>query len=99
MQNLSRRNTAIDRVHVSAEYNEFLGKPGPLRCTFPWSKEPVHVDRRFWESLVCLDPPKKGWLMDEVFVLFSCGFIEIINTSCYHLHLSYEMFFVVFYST
>lgn len=32
---------------------------------FPWSNE-VHVDRRFWESLVCLDPTKQGWLMDEV---------------------------------
>ncbi|GJR42645.1 hypothetical protein Tco_1310748 [Tanacetum coccineum] len=25
----------------------------------------VCVDRRFWESLVCLDPTRKGWLMDE----------------------------------
>ncbi|GJT24326.1 hypothetical protein Tco_0894263, partial [Tanacetum coccineum] len=37
---------------------------GPLRCRFPWCKD-VSVDRRFWESLVCLDPPKKGWIMDE----------------------------------
>ena len=66
LQNLSRWNSAIDIVHLSDDYDEFLGKPGPLRCTFPWSVEPVRVDRRFWESLVCLDPPKKGWLMDEV---------------------------------
>lgn len=66
IQNLSRSNSAIDIVYFSDDYDEFLGKPGPLRCTFPWSKEPVRVDRRFWESLVCLDPPKKGWLMDEV---------------------------------
>lgn len=66
MQNLSRLNSSIDSVNFSDDYDEFLGKPGPLRCTFPWSKEPVRVDRRFWESLVCLDPPKKGWLMDEV---------------------------------
>ncbi|PWA56616.1 F-box associated interaction domain-containing protein [Artemisia annua] len=65
VENLSRVNKAIDQVHVTNEYDEFLGKPGPLRCIFPWSKEPVRVDRRFWESLVCLDPPKKGWLMDE----------------------------------
>ncbi|GJT21510.1 hypothetical protein Tco_0891447 [Tanacetum coccineum] len=25
----------------------------------------VSVGRRFWESLVCLDPTKKGWIMDE----------------------------------
>ncbi|PWA72848.1 F-box associated interaction domain-containing protein [Artemisia annua] len=65
VENLSRVNKAIDQVHITNEYEEFLGKPGPLRCIFPWSKEPVRVDRRFWESLVCLDPPKKGWLMDE----------------------------------
>lgn len=56
----------IDEVHILNSYKEFLRKPGPLRYTFPWSKEPVRVDRRFWESLVCLDPPRKGWLMDEV---------------------------------
>ena len=59
-------NKSICHVHIFNEYDEFLGKPGPLRCIFPWSKEPVRVDRRFWESLVCLDPSKKGWLMDEV---------------------------------
>ncbi|GJR57857.1 phospholipase-like protein, partial [Tanacetum coccineum] len=31
---------------------------------FPWFKD-VSVDRRFWESLVCLDPTKKSWIMDE----------------------------------
>ncbi|GJT57010.1 phospholipase-like protein, partial [Tanacetum coccineum] len=36
----------------------------PLRCRFPWCKD-VSVDQRFWESLVCLDPPKKGWIIDE----------------------------------
>lgn len=60
---------SIDHVHVMNDYDEFLGLPGALRSTFPWSKEPVRVDRRFWESLVCLDPRKKGWLMDEVRVI------------------------------
>nr|GEV84817.1 hypothetical protein [Tanacetum cinerariifolium] len=32
---------------------------GPLHCRFPWCKD-VSVDRRFWESLVCLDPTKKA---------------------------------------
>ncbi|GJZ08071.1 phospholipase-like protein, partial [Tanacetum coccineum] len=36
----------------------------PLRARFPWCKD-VSVDRRFWETLVCLDPRKKGWIIDE----------------------------------
>nr|GEV45408.1 phospholipase-like protein [Tanacetum cinerariifolium] len=45
----------------------YLGKPGMLRCRFPWCKDRM-VDRQFWECLVCLDPPTKGWLLYDVFI-------------------------------
>ncbi|PWA87560.1 phospholipase-like, Aminotransferase-like mobile domain protein [Artemisia annua] len=35
VENLSRLNKAIDKVHLSNEYDEYLAKPGPLRCIFP----------------------------------------------------------------
>ncbi|GJW68091.1 phospholipase-like protein [Tanacetum coccineum] len=62
---LSRPNRATVRVHLTDAFDMYLGRRGPLRCRFPWCKD-VCVDRRFWESLVCLDPDKKGWIMDEV---------------------------------
>ncbi|GKD20843.1 hypothetical protein Tco_1222546 [Tanacetum coccineum] len=52
------------RVHLTDAFDIFLSRQGPLRCRFPWCKD-VSVDQRFWESLVCLDPTKKGWIMDE----------------------------------
>ncbi|GKC45884.1 hypothetical protein Tco_1063606, partial [Tanacetum coccineum] len=64
-KDLSRYNKAPDRVYLSDAFDIFLGRLRPLRCRFPWCKD-VSVDRRFWESLVCLHPPKKGWIIDEV---------------------------------
>ncbi|GJS22327.1 phospholipase-like protein [Tanacetum coccineum] len=64
VEDLSRYNRATDRVHLTDAFDIFLGRQGPLRCRFPWRKD-VSVDRRFWESLVCLDPTNKGWIMDE----------------------------------
>ncbi|PWA38255.1 F-box domain-containing protein [Artemisia annua] len=64
IEELSRCDSSIDRVHFSEAYDMFLGQPGPLHCKFPWCQD-VRVDRRFWESLVCVDPPRKGWVMDE----------------------------------
>ena len=55
----------MDRVHISEEYDLFLGQSGPLHVIFPWCVD-FEVDRRFWESLVCLDPTKQGWLYFEV---------------------------------
>ncbi|GJU93924.1 hypothetical protein Tco_1318680 [Tanacetum coccineum] len=63
-EELSRPNKATDRVHLTDDFDIYLGQQGLLRCRFPWCKD-VYVDRRFWESLVCLDPAKKGWIMDE----------------------------------
>ncbi|GKD29232.1 hypothetical protein Tco_1240010 [Tanacetum coccineum] len=63
-EELSRPNKAIDRVHLIDDFDIYLGQRGPLQCRFPWCKD-VCVDRRFWESLLCLDPAKKGWIMDE----------------------------------
>ncbi|PWA37354.1 F-box domain-containing protein [Artemisia annua] len=37
---------------------------GPLHCKFPWCQD-VCVDHRFCESLVCVDPPRQEWVMDE----------------------------------
>ncbi|GJW85181.1 hypothetical protein Tco_0158326 [Tanacetum coccineum] len=65
---LSRYNKAPDRVHLTDAFDIFLGRQGPLRARFPWCKD-VSVDRRFWETLVCLDPRKKGWIIDETIVI------------------------------
>nr|GEV48785.1 phospholipase-like protein [Tanacetum cinerariifolium] len=64
VKDLSRYNRGTDKVHLTDPFDIFLGWQGPLRCRFPWCKD-VSVDRRFWEILVCLDPTKKGWIMDE----------------------------------
>ncbi|GJW05511.1 phospholipase-like protein [Tanacetum coccineum] len=64
VEDLSRYNKATDRVHLTNAFDIFLGRLGPLRCRFSWCKD-VSVDRRFWEIFVCLDPHKKGWIMDE----------------------------------
>nr|GEZ52028.1 F-box domain-containing protein [Tanacetum cinerariifolium] len=55
---LSRYNKAPDRVHLTDASDIFLGHQRPLRARFPWCKV-VTVDRRFWKTLVCLDPRKK----------------------------------------
>nr|GEX28787.1 phospholipase-like protein [Tanacetum cinerariifolium] len=65
VEDLSCYNRATDIVHLSDAFDIFLGRQGPLHCRFPWCKD-VSVDRRFWKSLVCLDPTKKGWIMDEL---------------------------------
>nr|GEX14992.1 phospholipase-like protein [Tanacetum cinerariifolium] len=64
IKELSRPNMATYRVRLTNDFNIYLGQRGPLQCRFPWCKD-VCVDRRFWESLACLDPAKKGWIMDE----------------------------------
>ncbi|PWA60176.1 phospholipase-like protein [Artemisia annua] len=64
IEDLSRCDSSIDIVPFSEAYDMFLGQPGPLHCKFPWCQD-VRVDRKFWESLVCVDPPRKGWVMDE----------------------------------
>ncbi|GJU19891.1 phospholipase-like protein [Tanacetum coccineum] len=74
-EELSRPNTETDRVHLMGNFDIYLDQRGPLRCRFPWCKY-VCVDRRFWESLVCLDPTKKGWIMDEAMV--GAYFVHII---------------------
>ncbi|GKC26233.1 phospholipase-like protein [Tanacetum coccineum] len=64
VKDLSRIHNAIDHIWISEDLDLYLGKSGRLRCKFPWSVE-VCVKRSFWESLVCLDPTRQGWLLDE----------------------------------
>ncbi|GJT66532.1 hypothetical protein Tco_1018012 [Tanacetum coccineum] len=64
VEDLSRINNAIDHIWISEDLDLYLGKSGRLRCKFPWSVE-VCVERPFWESLVCLDPTRQGWLLDD----------------------------------
>ncbi|GKE13404.1 phospholipase-like protein, partial [Tanacetum coccineum] len=61
---LSRCNTSIDNVWLSEDLDLYLGQTGLLRCRFTWCNDRM-VNRKFWESLVCLDPPRKGWLLDD----------------------------------
>ncbi|GJW37947.1 hypothetical protein Tco_0060867 [Tanacetum coccineum] len=64
-EDLSRCNTSIDNVWLTEDLDLYLGQPGLLRCRFPWCNDRT-VNRKFWESLVCLDPLRKGWLLDEM---------------------------------
>ncbi|GJY18473.1 phospholipase-like protein [Tanacetum coccineum] len=64
VEDLSRINSAIDYIWINEDLDLYLGKSGRLRCKFPWSVK-VCVERPFWESLVCLDPTRQGWLLDE----------------------------------
>ncbi|GJY67381.1 hypothetical protein Tco_0469619 [Tanacetum coccineum] len=61
---LSRCNTSIDNVWLSEDLDLYLGQTGLLRYRFTWCNDRM-VNRKFWESLVCLDPPRKGWLLDD----------------------------------
>ncbi|GJS17946.1 phospholipase-like protein [Tanacetum coccineum] len=38
-----------------------------VKCKFPWNDD-YTVDRNFLLKLVCLDPARKGWLTEEVFI-------------------------------
>ncbi|GJX36693.1 phospholipase-like protein [Tanacetum coccineum] len=64
---LSRCNTSIDNVWLSKDLDMYLGQLGLLRCRFPWCNDRM-VGQKFWESLVCLDPLSKGWLLDDVLI-------------------------------
>nr|GEW32035.1 phospholipase-like protein [Tanacetum cinerariifolium] len=64
VKDLSRYNKVPDRVYLTDAFDIFLGRQGPFRAKFLWCKD-VSGDRRFWETLVCLDPCKKGWIMNE----------------------------------
>ncbi|GJT27895.1 hypothetical protein Tco_0908170 [Tanacetum coccineum] len=35
-----------------------------VKCKFPWSDD-YTVGRKFWLTLACLDPSRKGWLSEE----------------------------------
>ncbi|GJX21107.1 phospholipase-like protein, partial [Tanacetum coccineum] len=61
---LSRCNISIDNFWLSEDLDLYLRQLGLLRCRFKWCNDRM-VNRKFWESLVCLDPPKKGWLLDD----------------------------------
>ncbi|GKC18481.1 hypothetical protein Tco_1020631, partial [Tanacetum coccineum] len=69
---LSRCNTSIDNVWLTEDLDLYLGKPGMLRCRFPWCNDRM-VDQKFWESLVCLDPTRTGWLLDDIYGWSTCG--------------------------
>lgn len=89
-QDLARSTNAVNRVHFTNEFDEFLGQIGPLNCKFPWCDD-VCVDRRFWESLVCLDPPRKGWLRDEAST-HTTVHTEMISYKVYHTHSCFEIY-------
>nr|GEV80191.1 hypothetical protein [Tanacetum cinerariifolium] len=59
VEDLSRYNKAPDIIHLTDAFHIFLGRQGPLRARFPWYKDAS-------ETLVCLDPRKNGWIMDEL---------------------------------
>ncbi|GKD35750.1 hypothetical protein Tco_1251259, partial [Tanacetum coccineum] len=63
-EDLSRCNTSIDNAWLIEDLDLYLGNPGMLRCRFPWCNDQM-VDRKFWESLVCLDPTRTCWLLDD----------------------------------
>ncbi|PWA69469.1 phospholipase-like protein [Artemisia annua] len=64
VEDLKRLHKAVNKVYFTDENDRYLGQIGPLNCKFPWCED-VTVDRRFWESLVCLDPKRQGWLLEE----------------------------------
>nr|GEU92790.1 phospholipase-like protein [Tanacetum cinerariifolium] len=67
-EDLSHCNTSIDNVWLTEDLDLYLGKPGMLRCRFLWCNDQM-VNRKFWESLVCLDPTRTGWLLVDVYIL------------------------------
>ncbi|PWA70593.1 phospholipase-like protein [Artemisia annua] len=81
-EDLSRPTNSIDTVNFNYSYGRFLHQLGRLRCMFPWCDD-VCVDRRFWQSLVCLDPTRQGWLMDEASV--STTHIELWVNYMWHV--------------
>ncbi|GKB30601.1 F-box domain containing protein [Tanacetum coccineum] len=64
-EDLSCCNTSIDNVWLTEDLDLYIGNPGMLRCRFSWCNDRM-LDQKFWESLVCLDPPRTGWLLDDL---------------------------------
>ncbi|GJV87442.1 phospholipase-like protein [Tanacetum coccineum] len=69
-QDTSRVLQSMDTVWLSYDIERFLGKSGQIKGKFPWNDDYI-VDRNFWLKLVCLDPVRKGWLTEEVFILIN----------------------------
>ncbi|GJX91218.1 phospholipase-like protein [Tanacetum coccineum] len=67
VEDISRVLHCMDTVWLSDDIERFLGHPGQVKCKFPWNDD-YTVDRNFWLKLVCLDPTRKGWLTEEVFI-------------------------------
>nr|GEX14476.1 phospholipase-like protein [Tanacetum cinerariifolium] len=60
----SRVLQSIETVWLSDDIERFLGQSGQIKCKFPWNDDYI-ADRNFWLKLVCLDPARKGWLIEE----------------------------------
>nr|GEY17772.1 phospholipase-like protein [Tanacetum cinerariifolium] len=54
-------------IWLSDDIERFISQLGQLKSMFPWSDD-YTVSRNFWLRLVCLDPCRKGWLSEEVFI-------------------------------
>lgn len=91
-QDLKRRHKDVNKVYFSDQYRQYLCETGPLNCKFPWCED-VTVDRRFWESLVCLDPKRQGWLLDEASNITSVIHpIEIFYFKFVHTRLCFPIY-------
>nr|GEV43642.1 phospholipase-like protein [Tanacetum cinerariifolium] len=64
---VSRLFHSMDTIWLSDDIERFISQPGQLKSMFPWSDDYI-VSRNFWLRLVCLDPCRKGWLSEEVFI-------------------------------
>ncbi|GJW93442.1 phospholipase-like protein [Tanacetum coccineum] len=67
VEDVSRLFHSMDTIWLSDDIERFISQPGQLKSMFPWSDD-YTVSRNFWLRLVCLDPCRKGWLSEEVFI-------------------------------
>ncbi|GKA09538.1 phospholipase-like protein [Tanacetum coccineum] len=59
---------SMDTIWLSDDIERFISQPVQLKSMFPWSYD-YTVSRNFWLRLVCLDPCRKGWLSEELYLL------------------------------
>nr|GEX81637.1 hypothetical protein [Tanacetum cinerariifolium] len=70
---------ALFRKTLQEEVQRHDEKEKMLKYEEEKKKRDVSVDRRCWESLVCLDPTKKGWIMDVSCGSITCGILDLMT--------------------
>ncbi|GJS66513.1 hypothetical protein Tco_0681077 [Tanacetum coccineum] len=63
-EDLSHLFHSLDTIWLTPDIERFNSQQEHVKCKFPWSDD-YTVGRKFWLTLACLDPSRKGWLNED----------------------------------